>query len=161
MDNNFNMQQNNMNSPMQQPTYQQPMNQQPMYQQPIYQTMPVQQKKNTGLIIGIISGVVALIAIIAVVLVLVLSGGDDLVGTWTYTEDGETANFVFNDDNSGTMGASGISFPMTWERDGDTLKITMSLLGQSSTESFTIKELTDEKLVLSNGEEEISLTKAD
>lgn len=146
MDNNFNMQQNNMNTPM---------------QQPMYQTMQVQPKKKTGLIIGIVLGVVALIAIIAVVLVLVLGGSDDLVGTWTYTEDGETASFVFNDDNSGTMGASGISFPMTWERDGDTLKITMSLLGQSSTESFTIKELTDDKLVLSNGEEEITLKKAD
>ena len=178
MDNNFNTQPNNPNvslqKPMQQPMQQQPMQQQPMqqqpmyqqpiqqpmYQQPTYQTMPTQPKNKTGLIIAIISGVVALIAIIAIVLVLVL-GGDDLIGTWTYTEDGQTASFIFEDDNSGTMGAMGINMPMTWERDGDKLTITMSFLGQSSTETFTIKKLEGDTLILSNGEEDITLTRAD
>lgn len=152
MDNNFNMQQDNMGAPMQQP----------MYQQPVYHTMPVQPKKKTGLIIGIISGVVALIAIIAVVLVLVLSGGDDLVGKWTYTEEGQTMMFEFKDDNTGSMGTMGFTFNVDkWERDGDKLNITMSLFGQSSTETFTIKKLEGDTLVLANDEEEITLTRAD
>jgi len=181
MDNNFNAQPNNMGAnlqkpmqqqPMQQqpvqqqPMYQQPVQQQPMYQQPVqqqpmYQTMPAQPKKKTGLIIALIAGAVALIAIIAIVLVLVLSGGDDLIGTWTYTEDGQTASFEFKDDNTGTMGSMGFNLPMEWKRDGDKLSITMTFFGQSSTESFTIKKLEGDTLVLANDDEEITLTRAD
>ena len=151
MDNNFNMQPNDMGVPMQQPT-----------QQPMYQTMPIQpQKKKTGLIIGISVGIVALIAIIAVVLVLVLGGDDGIVGTWEYTEDGETASFVLDSDNTGSMGAAGISFPMTWSLDGDTLTITMTLFGESASQSYEVKSLTDDTLILSDGEETIELKRAD
>lgn len=154
MDNNFNMQQNTMQTPVQQPM------QQPMYQQGMA-PMPVQPKKKTGLIIGIVAAVVALVAVIAIVLVLVLGGDDGIVGTWEYTEDGETASFVFNDDNTGSMGVSGFSFPITWELDGDTLTITVSLFGESDSESYIVDKLTDDTLVLSDGEETIELKRAD
>ena len=141
MDNNF-----NMNAPVHH----------------TYQVMPVEhKKKRTGLIIGIISGVAAL-AVIAVILIFVLGGSDDdLVGTWTLTADGSTLTYIFNDDNSGSMGADPLVFPMTWERDGDNLTLTISLMGESSSNTVTIKELTSDKLVLSGDGQTMELTRAD
>ena len=176
MDNNFNMQQNNTQQPAnQQPVYQQPVNQQPMYQQPAYQQPMAQQpmyqqpmyqqpmaqqpKKKTGLIIGIVSAVVALIAIIAVVLILVLGGDDDsIVGSWK-AEDGTT--MVFNDDNTGSMGNSGLNMPMTWKMSGDTITITISMFGQSTTQDLIIVEFTGDKLVLSAEGDEQTFTRTE
>ncbi len=170
MDNNFNMQPNNMQQPMgqpmqqpmgqpmQQPMYQQPMGQpmqQPMYQQPMGQPMYQQPKKsNKGLMIGIIAAVsVLLIAIVTIVLVLVLGGGDDLVGTWK-SEDG--IELTLKKDNTGTMGMSGINMPIKWERDGDKLEMTISFMGESETEEMTIVKLSKKTLILSDesGEEQ-------
>ena len=170
MDNNFNMQPNNMQQPMgqpmqqpmgqpmqqpmQQPMYQQPMGQpmqQPMYQQPMYQQP---KKSNKGLMIGIIAAVsVLLIAIVTIVLVLVLGGGDDLVGTWK-SEDG--IELTLKKDNTGTMGMSGINMPIKWERDGDKLEMTISFMGESETEEMTIVKLTKKTLILADesGEEQ-------
>ena len=162
MDNNFNMQPNNMQQPMgqpmqqpmQQPMYQQPMGQpmqQPMYQQPMYQQP---KKSNKGLMIGIIAAVsVLLIAIVTIVLVLVLGGGDDLVGTWK-SEDG--IELTLKKDNTGTMGMSGINMPIKWERDGDKLEMTISFMGESETEEMTIVKLSKKTLILSDesGEEQ-------
>ena len=161
MDNNFNMQPNNMQQPMgqpmqqpmQQPMYQQPMGQpmqQPMYQQPMYQQP---KKSNKGLMIGIIAAVsVLLIAIVTIVLVLVLGGGDDLVGTWK-SEDG--IELTLKKDNTGTMGMSGINMPIKWERDGDKFEMTISFMGESETEEMTIVKLTKKTLILADesGEE--------
>ena len=143
MDNNFNMQPNNMQQPMgqpmQQPMYQQPMGQ-PMYQQP--------KKSNKGLMIGIIAAVsVLLIAIVTIVLVLVLGGGDDLVGTWK-SEDG--IELTLKKDNTGTMGMSGINMPIKWERDGDKLEMTISFMGESETEEMTIVKLSKKTLILAS-----------
>ena len=162
MDNNFNMQPNNMQQPMgqpmQQPMYQQPMGQpmqQPMYQQPMGQPMYQQPKKsNKGLMIGIIAAVsVLLIAIVTIVLVLVLGGGDDLVGTWK-SEDG--IELTLKKDNTGTMGMSGINMPIKWERDGDKLEMTISFMGESETEEMTIVKLSKKTLILADesGEEQ-------
>ena len=162
MDNNFNMQPNNMQQPMgqpmqqpmQQPMYQQPMGQpmqQPMYQQPMYQQP---KKSNKGLMIGIIAAVsVLLIAIVTIVLVLVLGGGDDLVGTWK-SEDG--IELTLKKDNTGTMGMSGINMPIKWERDGDKLEMTISFMGESETEEMTIVKLSKKTLILADeyGEEQ-------
>ena len=145
MDNNFNMQPNNMQQPMGQPM-QQPMYQQPMYQQP--------KKSNKGLMIGIIAAVsVLLIAIVTIVLVLVLGGGDDLVGTWK-SEDG--IELTLKKDNTGTMGMSGINMPIKWERDGDKLEMTISFMGESETEEMTIVKLSKKTLILADeyGEEQ-------
>ena len=161
MDNNFNMQPNNMQQPMGQPMQQpmgQPMQQpmqQPMYQQPMGQPMYQQPKKsNKGLMIGIIAAVsVLLIAIVTIVLVLVLGGGDDLVGTWK-SEDG--IELTLKKDNTGTMGMSGINMPIKWERDGDKLEMTISFMGESETEEMTIVKLSKKTLILSDesGEEQ-------
>ena len=157
MDNNFNMQPNNMQQPMGQPMgqpMQQPM-QQPMYQQPMGQPMYQQPKKsNKGLMIGIIAAVsVLLIAIVTIVLVLVLGGGDDLVGTWK-SEDG--IELTLKKDNTGTMGMSGINMPIKWEKDGDKLEMTISFMGESETEEMTIVKLTKKTLILADesGEEQ-------
>jgi len=73
--------------PPQQPMYQMPQQQPPMYQMPP-QPMPVQEpkKKKTGLIDGIIAGVLILLIVIGVV----AAGGSPekpFYGTWTITVD--------------------------------------------------------------------------
>lgn len=142
-----------MGQPMQQPMYQQPMGQ-PMYQQPMgqpmYNPMYMQpKKKNTGLIIGIISAIsVLVIAAIVIVLVLVLGGGKDkdkLIGTWR-TEDGGT--FVFQEGNKGSVTYDGIKATMTWKLSGDDLKMTISYMGYEETGELEIEKLTDDTLIL-------------
>ena len=180
MDNNFNMQPNNMQQPMGQPMgqpmqqpmgqpMQQPMGQpmqqpmgQPMYQQPMGQQMynPMYQqpkKSNKGLIIGIIAAIsVLVIAIVTIVLVLVLGGDKDskgLIGTWE-SEDGIV--MTFEKDNKGSMSMYGMELPITWEKDGDELEVTMSFMGESETEEMTIVKLTSKTLILADesGEEQ-------
>lgn len=172
MDNNFNTQPNNMQQPMGQPMQQpmgqpmgQPMQQlmgQPMYQQPMGQQMynPMYQqpkKSNKGLIIGIIAAIsVLVIAIVTIVLVLVLGGDKDskgLIGTWE-SEDGIV--MTFEKDNKGSMSMYGMELPITWEKDGDKIEMTMSFMGESETEEMTIVKLTSKTLILADesGEEQ-------
>lgn len=135
---------------------QQPMGQpmgQPMEQQmynPMYNQMyPQPKKKNTGLIIGIISAIAVLVvAIVAIVLVLVLGVDKEtkpLIGTWV-TEDG--VEMTLKKNNEGTMGEDGFNLPITWKKSGDKLELTVSFMGMSETESMTIVEVTKKKLVL-------------
>ena len=132
MDNNLNMQQ--YNNPM--PTVEQP-------------------KKKTGLIIGIVAAVVALVAVIAIVLVLVLGGSDDIVGKWEAEVEGVTMAFEFKDDNTGSMSVSGFSIATTWELDGDTLTLTMSVLNETTTQEFDVVEISSDTLILSvDGEDQ-------
>ena len=133
-----------MQQPMGQPMYQQPMGQpmyNPMYMQP--------KKKNTGLIIGIISAIsVLVIAAIVIVLVLVLGGGknkEKLIGTWK-SEDGGT--FVFEEGNTGSVTYEGIKATMTWKLSGDDLTMTISYMGYEETGELEIEKLTDDKLIL-------------
>ena len=138
-----------MGQPMQQPMYQQPMYQQPMGQ-PMYNPMYMQsKKKNTGLMIGIISAIsVLVIAAIVIVLVLVLGGGKDkekIIGTWK-TEDGGT--FVFEKGNKGSVTYDGITANMTWKLSGDDLTMTISMMGYEETGEMEIEKLTDDTLIL-------------
>ena len=185
MDNNFNMQQNNMQQPMgqqtsqqmynpmfqqapQQPMYQQPMNQQapqqPMYQQPMYQ----QPKKNKGLIIGIIAGIVVLLAIISIILFAIVLGGDkdkdedsdkkskskanQIVGTW---ECDEGIVFEFEKNNEGSMSYEYYDYTIEfeWEMDGKTLILTYPDF--DTEQEYTIINISADKMTLENedGEE--------
>lgn len=136
MDNNFNMPQNNM-----------------AIEQP---------KKKTGLIIGIIAAVVALVAIVAVVLILVL-GKKDITGTWSCTEDGLTMQFVFNEDNTGSISIASYSVDMTWTYEDDVVTMTVdeNLAGESSSMSCTVVDVTSDTLTLEMDGDEAVFNRVD
>ena len=124
MDNNFYMQQNNMQQPMNQPMYQQgpmgqvtpqqpmaqqpmaqqPMVQQPMAQQPMAQPMNIQKPKSKkGLIIGLISAIVLVALAVTITLLAIFVWGSDaeLEGKWR-SKDGTEVEFekvIENDDD--------------------------------------------------------------
>ena len=141
-----------------------------MYQQPMYNNQYQQPKKNTGLIIGIIVGIVALIAIIVtIVLVLVLGGDKDkdkdkeggsstknyLIGTWE-SEDG--VEMTFNKDNTGELYGMAIE----WSKSGDTLTIKINYSGFEYEEEYTIADLSKDTMVLENEDgDEMEFTKID
>ena len=125
--------------------------------------MPVETPKRTGLVIGITSGAIALIATIVTIVLILALGSDPIVGTWEATVDGETMNFVLAKNNTGSIDSFGMTLPVTWERDDETLKVTMSFLGQSATENYDIKHLTEDTLIMTsnNNKDVIQFTKVD
>ena len=152
MDNNFNMQQNNM----QQPVYQQMPQGQPMYQQ-----MPTGQPKKKGLIIGAIVAFVVIIIFFAIVGPYYLKQNklQKLYGTWSTSIEGKTVKMSLDSDKEGTMIGTGtykgnevpMIIDLKWELDGDVLILVEE---EGDVSEYEIIELTDSKLVIEDDDGE-------
>lgn len=87
-----------------------------------------------------------------------------IIGTWTGTKElllvEATYTFTFNEDGTGKMSTPGIDLgvAMTYTIDGDTLTVNTTVLGITNTNTYTMA-FEDDKLVLTSGEDVITLTK--
>lgn len=82
--------------------------------------------------------IIAMLLAVMTMLALVGCGGG-IEGTWTATQDGVTMEYTFEKDGKGSVSVSGMTLDTTWKTDGDKLKLTMSMLGQSQTQEYTYK----------------------
>lgn len=75
----------------------------------------------------------ALILVVVTLSVMLAScGGNDIIGTWTATEEGVTMELTFNKDGTGSVATMGATVEMTWTLEGDTLNASMSIMGVST-----------------------------
>ena len=117
--------------------------------------MPAEQKKNTGLVIGLICGALAVVAaIVTVVIIAVVNAKPSLIGTWKLThaeENGQDfteiitafgeASITFKDDGTGVM--TMYSNDEKFEYDKNNLEMT-----QNGSDEKTKIEVKDGKMTI-------------
>ncbi|MCI5579203.1 MAG: zinc-ribbon domain-containing protein [Oscillospiraceae bacterium] len=120
---------------VQQPVFgQQPMNQMPAYGQPV--VAPKKSKKVPIIIAACATAVVAAVLIVLFVVILPNTGvNGKLRHKWSVSQNGIEMIYDFKNN---TASVSGISIPFSWSVKDDThLDMTVSMLGQSQTQTFT------------------------
>ena len=76
-----------------------------------------------------------------------------LIGEWVANVEGMEMSFVLNKDGTGKMGAMGVNFETTYKVvDGDTVEITMNIMGEKETTEFTYKIEGDKPSLTADGE---------
>ena len=166
MENNFNMQQNNMQQPMGQPMYQQPMGQ-PMYQQPMGQPIYMKPRRRTGWIAGLIVAAIMLLTFIGYGVWYISGFGGELEGIWSGkdateisfiqidSEFGETTYGYSIYDELGDIEETGICVK---DEEKDELKFMTEVWNDAAgcyefqvVKTAKIKRLTDDKLIIKIG----------
>ena len=96
-----------------------------------------------------------LLAALFLTVMVSCGGGNDpsLVGEWVAEVEGMEMTFAFNEDGTGTMGSMGVNFETTYKVvDGDTVEITMNIMGEKETTEFTYKIEGDKPSLTADGE---------
>lgn len=105
----------------------------------------------------------ALLAVLVLAMSLVACGGSKLVGTWEATSNGLAVGYTFEKDGTCKANLLGLTLEGTYKTEGDNLTITMSFLGQESTDTTKYKvegdKLTMTSTTADGEKEEIVLTK--
>lgn len=78
------------------------------------------------------------VSILAMIMALTLlcSCGKSVVGKWEASQDGVTATYEFKKDGSCSLSAMGMTFSGTYKADGNKLDITVSVMGESDTQTL-------------------------
>jgi hypothetical protein len=88
---------------------------------------------------------------------LVACGIKSVVGTWSAQQGETTITYVFNEDGSGSMDiGSGITLPITYETDKDTLTLKYSMLGSEVSMEYGYV-LSKKTLTLTDGDSSVTL----
>lgn len=73
------------------------------------------------------------LALVLVVLTFTIAlagcGGDNIIGTWTATDEGVTLELTFGEDGKGKVSTMGITADMTYTAEAGILNAKMSLMG--------------------------------
>ena len=101
-----------------------------------------------------------LLVFASLAIVMVSCGGDSIIGSWTFTEDGVTTTITFEEDGKGKIEAAGISMDMTWSEKDGKLTASMSFMGETE-DLFKDAEYTidGDKLTVKSEGETVTLTK--
>lgn len=85
--------------------------------------------------------VVSLVAVLVLVMSLVACGGDKIVGSWEYSQEGLAVTFTFEKDGKLNVNMGGFAMSGTYSTDGDKLTMTLSMFGQeeSTVSTYTIE----------------------
>ncbi len=83
---------------------------------------------------------------------------DALTGSWSVTEEGLEIIYTFNGDGTGVVEMMGMAMEMTYEIDGNKVTYTLTVAGQSESQTldFTVN---GNELTLTDGVETLVLTK--
>lgn len=101
-----------------------------------------------------------LLVFASLAIVMVSCGGDSIIGSWTFTEDGVTTTITFEEDGKGKIEAAGISMDMTWSEKDGKLTASMSFMGETE-EMLKDAEYTidGDSLTITSEGEPVTLTK--
>jgi uncharacterized lipoprotein YehR (DUF1307 family) len=92
--------------------------------------------------------------LLAVVLLtaMVSCGGASIVGTWVAEEAGVEITMEFGADGKGKMGTMGMNIDTTYKVNGNTVEVTMSMMGMEQTQEFTYKVEGNKLYLTADGE---------
>ncbi len=122
------------------------------------------RKKRGSIMKKIVSTVLILTLVVCAFAACGVKPAKAIIGTWEGTKDlliGEAKyTFTFNEEGKGTMSTptTSLGVEMTYTIEEDVLTISTTVLGISNSNTYTVA-FEDNKLILTSGDEVITLTK--
>ena len=99
---------------------------------------------------------IILVGLVTILLLLAVTGckGNDLIGTWIFTEESYTIELVFKSGNRGRVVAGEIDAEMIWIVEDDKLEVIMNNNGENQIifENADYSVADDKLTVINNGE---------